>query len=76
MVDGDLGITHQELLKAIEKNRPRWILAHAFIPFARSLFMKLGCKKAEERKALLREARIRVKCGFQEAAKSREDGPG
>ena len=54
VVDGDLGITHQELLKAIEKNRPRWILAHAFIPFARSLFMKLGCKKAEERKDLLK----------------------
>ncbi len=53
VVDGDLGITHQELLKAIEKNRPRWILAHAFIPFARSLFMKLGCKNAKERKAIL-----------------------
>ena len=54
VMDGDLGITHQELLKAIEKNRPRWVLAHAFIPFARSLFMKLGCKKAEERKGLLK----------------------
>ena len=53
VVNGDLGITHQELLKAIEKNRPRWILAHAFIPFARSVLMKLGCKNAEERKAFL-----------------------
>jgi len=54
VVNGDFGITHQELLKAIEKNRPRWILAHAFIPFARSLFIKMGCKNAEERKDLLK----------------------
>ena len=55
VVDGELGITHQELLKAIEKNRPRWVLAHAFVPFARSLFMKLGCKKAEDREELLKK---------------------
>ena len=53
VVAGDLGITHQELLKAIECNRPRWILAHAFVPFARSLFIKLGAKGTDERKALL-----------------------
>jgi len=53
VVDGELGITHQELLRAIEKGRPRWILAHAFVPFARSLFMKLGCKNDKQREALL-----------------------
>lgn len=33
-VDGELSITHQELLRAIEKNKPRWIVAHDHIPFA------------------------------------------
>ena len=44
-----LGFTHQELLKAIELRKPRWILAHHHIPFARSLFMKLGCNNTRER---------------------------
>jgi hypothetical protein len=48
-----LGFTHQELLKAIELNKPRWILAHHHIPFARSLFMKLGCKNTKEREVML-----------------------
>lgn len=55
VVDGDLGITHQELLKAIESNRPRWILAHAFVPFTRSLFIKLGAKTPDQRKGLLKK---------------------
>jgi len=63
VADGDLGIAHQELLKAIACHRPRWILAHAFIPFARSIFMKLGCKKAEER------AQVLAKLGY----KTKED---
>jgi hypothetical protein len=53
VIPGQLGFTHQELLKAIELNKPRWILAHHNVPFARSLFMKLGCKTAEHRKSLL-----------------------
>jgi len=65
VVDGDLGITHQELLKAIEKNRPRWVLAHAFIPFARSLFMKLGCKKAAEREELFKKLGYETKEDFK-----------
>ena len=65
VVDGDLGITHQELLKASEKNRPRWILAHAFIPFARSLFMKLGCKKAAEREELFKKLGYETKEDFK-----------
>ena len=48
-----LGFTHQELLKAIELGKPRWILAHYHVPFAWSLFMKLGCKNAGEREAML-----------------------
>jgi hypothetical protein len=49
---GELGFTHQELLKAIELNKPRWILAHHYIPFVRSVFMKLGCSNAADRKTM------------------------
>lgn len=52
VVPGELGFTHQELLKAIELNKPRWILAHHHIPFVRSVFMKLGCRSATDREAM------------------------
>jgi hypothetical protein len=52
-VDGGLGITHQELLKAIEFEKPRWILAQAEVPFLRAVFQKLGCKDGNERAKLL-----------------------
>lgn len=36
--DGDeIAITHQELRKAIELNKPRWLLVHDHVVFARSL---------------------------------------
>ncbi len=38
----DISITHQELLRAIELNKPRWILAHDQVVFARSLLSNLG----------------------------------
>lgn len=44
-----LSITHQELLKAIEVNKPRWILAHEKVVFARILLRNLGYKNAQER---------------------------
>ncbi len=53
VLPGELGFTHQELLKAIELNKPRWVLAHHYVPFVRSLFMKLGCKNKEDRETLL-----------------------
>ena len=53
VIPGRLGFTHQELLKAIQLNKPRWILAHNHVPFARSLFIKLGCHTAEHRESLL-----------------------
>lgn len=53
VVDGDLGITHQELEKAIRLKKPRWILAHDRVIFARSVFRKLGCKTTAERDAML-----------------------
>ena len=37
-----LSITHKELLKAIELNKPRWILSHDHVPFARTLLQSLG----------------------------------
>lgn len=54
MVKGQLSITHQELLRAIELDKPRWILAHDHVVFARSLLRKLGAKSQQERDKLLR----------------------
>ena len=45
-------ITHEELLRAIELNKPRWILAHDHVVFARTLLMKLGYEGAKQRAAL------------------------
>ena len=53
VVQDHLSITHQELLKAIEKKRPRWILAHNNVIFARSMFRKLGAKDGKQRTELL-----------------------
>ena len=47
-----LSITHQELLKAIELNKPRWILAHDYVPFSRTLLRGLGFDTAQKRSAL------------------------
>jgi hypothetical protein len=53
VLEGELGITHQELLKAIALGKPRWVLAHTHVVFARSLFQKLGCATPEERQKML-----------------------
>jgi len=37
-------ITHQEILRAIELKKPRWILAHEYVVFARTLLNNLGFK--------------------------------
>ena len=51
-----LSITHQEIIKAIELNKPRWILAHGHVVFARSLLNSLGYKGKSGRQQLkLRE---------------------
>ena len=62
VLDGELSITHQELLKAIELRRPRWVLAHSNVVFARSLFRKLGAKNQKQREELL------GKLGFSDTA--------
>lgn len=49
---GAISITHQELLKAIEINKPRWILAHDQVVFARTLLTNLGYDNAKKRAEL------------------------
>lgn len=48
----DLSITHQELQRAIARKKPRWLLAHHDVVFARRLLRDLGYKTPEERAAL------------------------
>ena len=40
----DLSITHHEIIKAIELKKPRWILTHEHVVFARALLNNLGYK--------------------------------
>jgi len=47
-----LSFTHQELLKAIELNKPRWLLAHDHVVFSRSLLNHLGYEGQKGRKML------------------------
>jgi hypothetical protein len=47
-----LSITHRELLKAIKLNKPRWLLAHDHVVFARSLLASLGHKDRKARAQL------------------------
>lgn len=47
-----LSFTHQELLKAIEKDKPRWLLAHDHVVFARSLLNCLGHEGKKGRQKL------------------------
>jgi hypothetical protein len=45
-------ITHDELREAIRLNKPRWILAHDHVVFARTLLEKLGHGDQTKRAAL------------------------
>lgn len=45
-------ITHRELLTAIRLNKPRWLLVHDHVVFARSLLDYLGYRGKEGRRAL------------------------
>jgi hypothetical protein len=66
VLEGQLGISHQELLKAIALKKPRWVLAHSNVIFARSLFRKLGGRDQKGRRALLE------KLGFGEGKAMKE----
>jgi hypothetical protein len=48
----DDSIVHEELREAIASKKPRWILAHDHVVFARSLLGKLGYPSKEKRKLL------------------------
>ncbi|WP_395610672.1 DUF4062 domain-containing protein [Pseudomonas sp. B22129] len=45
----DLSITHQELQLAIACKKPRWVLAHQNVVFARRFLRELGYTNAKER---------------------------
>lgn len=51
-VKGGRSITHEELLKAIALDKPRWFLAHDQVVFARSLLRSLGHDTAAKRAKL------------------------
>lgn len=48
----NMSITHEEIKKAIELNKPRWILAHEHVVFARKFLIDMGYKTKEERSSL------------------------
>ncbi len=51
--DGDgLSITHQELKKAIALQKPRWLLVHEHVVFARLLLENIGYKGSAGREKL------------------------
>jgi len=49
---GEPSITHKELLRALELNKPRWFLAHYDLVFARRLLSDLGHDDEAKRKQL------------------------
>ena len=52
VAQGDISITHQELRKAVELKKPRWLLAHEHVVFARRFIMDLGYKDKAARSQL------------------------
>jgi hypothetical protein len=50
---GGRSITHMEMLEAIKQNKPRWILAHDHVVFARALLNELGFKGKNGRAKLM-----------------------
>lgn len=49
---GKLSITHQEMQLAIKLDKPRWLLAHADVVFARRLLIDLEYDTPDKRKTL------------------------
>jgi hypothetical protein len=76
----ELSITHQEMRLAIELKKPRWILAHDHVVFARSMLANLGFQGTDGRKQLsLRKKPIlddlRILDMYEEATIDAEDIP-
>jgi len=53
-------ITHREILRALQLEKPRWFLAHHDLVFLRGLFNDLGYKTTESRAGLKLERRTLV----------------
>ena len=47
--DDSISISHQELRMALELNKPRWLLAHDHVVFARSLLNNLKYRRSGRR---------------------------
>ncbi len=50
--ENDISFTHKEVKKAIEINKPRWILAHDQVVFARHFLRDLGFITSSDRQKL------------------------
>lgn len=73
-------IVHQEMRRAIELKKPRWILAHDHVVFARGLLTNLGFKGKDGRRKLALKKRpilddLRVLDLYEEATIDAEDTP-
>lgn len=53
VIADDNSITHQELLRAIRRKCPRWVVVHQRVTLARSILRKLGCYNGKQRRELL-----------------------
>ena len=76
----ELSITHQEMRLAIELKKPRWILAHDHVVFARSLLANLGFQGTDGRKQLSLSKKpilddLRILDMYEEATIDAEDTP-
>jgi len=76
----ELSITHQEMRRAIALKKPRWILAHDHVVFARSLLANLGFKRKAGRKKLTLKKKpilddLRVLDLYEEATIDAEEAP-
>ncbi len=75
--ENDVSITHHELKTAIKLSKPRWLLAHAHVVFAKSLLDHLGYKGESGRKKLSMEKNqilddLRVINMYEEAIRSQK----
>lgn len=55
-----ISIVHKELKKALELNKPRWLLSHDHVVFARSFLNDLGYENAAKRKKLNLKKRSKI----------------
>lgn len=55
---GQISITHQELETAIHLRKPRWLLAHDHVVFARTLLRQLGHDTQERRATLIQDENV------------------